>query len=190
MTLSPNPECHRTFLRLRYGHLLAHASHPHRRHGVGGAVIEGDDHGVRHPRLQNLLSPRLEHPAGLGQSITTWQLRRALEVGAYVDRLEDYNPVTAVFDLGAQPPIDAAPWATLGWGNLSALPDKAVVAETLAQLGFGSGSRTKAAEFCDFQTANIRRRKTYWDAPGPGWFFNSYDTPADDPFLYCGSVIP
>lgn len=128
--------------------------------------------------------------AGLGQSITTWQLRRALEVGAYVDRLEDYNPVTAVFDLGAQPPIDAAPWATLGWGNLSALPDKAVVAETLAQLGFGSGSRTKAAEFCDFQTANIRRRKTYWDAPGPGWFFNSYDTPADDPFLYCGSVIP
>lgn len=128
--------------------------------------------------------------AGNGQTISNWQIRRALEVGAYVDSALDYDPIEAIFDLGSQPVVDVAPWATVGWGNLSALPSKAVVEETLAQLGLGSGTRTKAAEFCDFQTANIRRRKTYWDAPGPGWFFNSYDTPSTDPFIYCGSLIP
>jgi hypothetical protein len=120
-------------------------------------------------------------------SATNWQVRRALEQAAHVPGTADYDPVEAVFDLGALPVNDAAPWAQVGWGDLTAAPEKGVVPAALRAL-FGE-ELGKDAGFCDFQTGVITARKTYWDqvapfVPGitgeqvPG-------APAQDPFVYC-----
>lgn len=128
-------------------------------------------------------------PAMVGgdEPVTNWQLRRALEQAAFVPGTAGYDPVEAVFDLGAIPVNDAAPWLQVGWGDLSAAPEKGVVAGALSALkGADLG---KDAGFCDFQTGIITVRKAYWDevasnVPGllgeqpPG-------APAQDPFVYC-----
>lgn len=125
---------------------------------------------------------------GAGRTISNWQLRRALEEGAYYNAFADYDPVQGVIDFGATPPVDAAPYLTQGWGELSATETKAVVEETLAQLGFGTPTRSKSQEACDFQAANMYRRQLYWN--NVGWFFNTFDVPAEDPYLYCGTRLP
>ena len=119
--------------------------------------------------------------------VTNWQLRRALEQAAFVPGAAAYDPVEGVFDLGAIPVNDAAPWLQVGWGDLSADPEKGVVAGALTAL---SGTDLgKDAGFCDFQTGVITVRKAYWDevasnVPGllgeqpPG-------APAQDPFVFC-----
>ena len=121
------------------------------------------------------------------QPVTNWQLRRALEQAAHVPGSAGYDPVAGVLDLGALPVNDAAPWAQVGWGDLSADPEKGVVAGALAALG--GAALGKDAGFCTFQTGVITVRKAYWDqvasnVPGllgeqpPG-------APAEDPFAYC-----
>lgn len=119
--------------------------------------------------------------------VTNWQLRRALEQAAHVPGTDAYDPVEGVFDLGALPVNDAAPWAQVGWGDLSADPDKGVVAGALRALG--GAELGKPAAFCDFQTAIITARKTYWDqvAPlvPPLTGEQAPGAPAQDPFVYC-----
>ena len=118
---------------------------------------------------------------------TNWQLRRALEQAAFVPGTGDYDPVEGVFDLGAIPVNDAAPWAQIGWGDLTAAADKGVVPGALSALG--GADLGKDAGFCDFQTGVITARKVYWDEVAP---FAPPITgeqvpgaPAQDPFVYC-----
>lgn len=119
--------------------------------------------------------------------VTNWELRRALEQAAHVPGTGAYDPVEGVFDLGAVPVNDAAPWLQVGWGDLTADPEKGVVAGALTALtGADLG---KPQGFCDFQTGVITVRKTYWDQVAP---FAPPITgqqvpgaPAQDPFEYC-----
>ena len=127
-----------------------------------------------------------------GTTITNWQVRRALEEAAYIPTASEYDPVEAVFDLGATPINPVAPWLQIGWGVLTPNPDKGVITETLSQLGFGPApERVKGLGFCDFQTAIIDARHVYWDNVSP---FGALVTPleygqggeyGDDPFIYC-----
>ena len=125
-------------------------------------------------------------PAMVG-STTNWQLRRALEQAAHVPGTSDYDPIEAVFDLGALPVNDAAPYAQVGWGDLTADPAKDVVPAALRALG--GEDLGKDAGFCDFQTAIITTRQVYWNEVAP--FVPPLTgeqvpgAPAQDPFVYC-----
>lgn len=122
---------------------------------------------------------------GAGTSISNWQLRRALEQGAYAGHgTADYDPVAAVGDLGAMPINDVAPWLQVAWGELSVDPAKGVVTETLAFLGFGTPTRTKDGGFCEFQSEVVRLRQNYWDsiATAQG---STEVVPDPNPFLFC-----
>ncbi len=124
---------------------------------------------------------------GGGPSVTNWQMRRALEVAAYADHgAADYDPTGE----GISIPInDAAPWLQVAWGELTTDPAKTVVAETLAQLGFGTPARSKDMGFCEFQAANMRFRQNFWDAvaaSGDGVEV----VPDPNPYLFCDSAVP
>lgn len=118
---------------------------------------------------------------------TNWQLRRALEQAAHVPGTGSYDPVKGVFDLGALPVNDAAPWAQVGWGDLSAAPEKGVVAGALRALG--GDNLGKPAGFCNFQTGVITVRKAYWDRVAPLVPAITGErppgAPAQDPFIAC-----
>lgn len=47
--------------------------------------------------------------SGNGLELTPFRLRRAFEEAAHDPGVSDYDPVEAVFDLGATPVVDAAP---------------------------------------------------------------------------------
>lgn len=119
--------------------------------------------------------------------ITNWQLRRAMEEAAWIPQIGDYDPIAGVLDLGALPVNPLAPWLQVGWGDLTADPDKAVVSEALAQLGFGEVTRVKEAGYCEHQTAWIEVRKAYWNNLAIG--SESFGTSAD-PFEYCDGLLP
>lgn len=128
-------------------------------------------------RLNNGAPPAMV--AANGITITNWQLRRALEVAAWIPGLGDYQP-------GLDYPIPpGAPWAVAGWGVLTSDPARGVVQEALAQLGVGgTPTRIKEPGFCAHQTALIEARKGYWD-----WINVDSETfmnpPDPDPFLFC-----
>ena len=119
--------------------------------------------------------------------VTNWQLRRALEQAAHVPGSAEYDPVEGVLDLGAIPVNDAAPWAQVGWGDLTADPAKGVVAGALTVLGGGEVAKDEG--FCTFQTGVITARKAYWDEVAsnvPGFLGEQPPgAPAEDPFVYC-----
>lgn len=125
--------------------------------------------------------------AANGVFITNWQLRRALEEAAWIPPTGDYDPVEGVLDIGGLPFVPGAEWLQLGWGELTANVEKGVVAEALAQLGFGEPTRSKPQAFCDFQTAWIRTRKQYWDEFAPGSESAGVATADNDPFEYCAA---
>lgn len=145
--------------------------------GHGGGVITADD---GRPALI----------ATGGRVITNWDLRRALEEAAYVDYgIEDYS-----FEGEAIPgaPINpAAPWLQLGWGDLTALPEKQVIQEALAHLGLATPARFKDQGFCDFQAANMRFRQQYWDvaAATAALRGQSESVPDPNPYRYCESAL-
>lgn len=125
--------------------------------------------------------------AGGGKTITNWQIRRALEDASWVSTVADYDPVAAGTNTAA-PPVDAAPWLTWGWGDLTALTEKGVVKEALAQLGIGGApTRTKSADFCDFQTKIIEERINYWGTIALDGADHSVE---NMPFIFCGSTLP
>ncbi|HUS25598.1 MAG TPA: S8 family serine peptidase [Candidatus Binatia bacterium] len=128
---------------------------------------------------------------GEGKRITNWDLRRALEEGAYAGyTAADYDPVAAAGDPWptSTPVVDAAPWLTIGWGDLTADPAKEVVVNSLAALGLATATRTKDAGFCDFQTAVMDERIAYWNNLALDSGDHTLDGPV--PYVFCGSSIP
>ena len=97
--------------------------------------------------------------------ITNWEVRRALEEGAFY-------PSTA---------LPVAPAATFSWGAVTPDPAKGVVTETLAHLGFGEPSRSKDATTCQIMTANIEARQAYWNSHPRSEGFGT----SADPYINC-----
>jgi hypothetical protein len=137
----------------------------------------GDTGGIR------LLDGVPTMAANADHRTTNWQIRRALEVAAFIPSALDWDPIEGAIDQSL-PVNDATPYLQVGWGLLSHLPEKAVVAETLGVLGVTApGSRSKSAAFCQYQTAQIDSRRTLWDNDPRS---ESFDNPADpDLFVAC-----
>jgi hypothetical protein len=117
------------------------------------------------------------------EPLSVWDLRRALEEAAAYPTTAEWDPVEAVFDLGTTPVIDAAPWSTMGWGLVTADPDRGVVDELLARLGVeGEPTRTKSSEACSWMTAQFELRYEYWNNYaflGESWMTE------EDPYIRC-----
>jgi hypothetical protein len=115
--------------------------------------------------------------------LTNWELRRAFEEAAHYPGLADYDAVEGVFDGGALPVVDAAPYLQTGWGVFSTDPRYGVVGESLAQLGVAGEARpAKGGDACTFNTAQFELRKTYWDNLNLGSESLFTD---QDPYLRC-----
>jgi hypothetical protein len=117
------------------------------------------------------------------QPLSVWDLRRALEEAAAYPSTSEWDPIGAIFDLFTTPVIDAAPWSTMGWGLVTADPDRGVVDELLARLGVdGEPTRTKSAAACDAMTQQFEFRYTYWNNYaflGESWLTD------EDPYVRC-----
>lgn len=127
--------------------------------------------------------------------VTNWRLRRALEQAAHVPEFLSFDPIAGVTDLVGVPVNPVAPWLQVGWGDLTALPEKGVVSAALADLGFEGTPREKAVGFCEFQTGVIQTRQLYWNnvaALLPDVFGGDVPpgAPEEDPFVYCASALP
>lgn len=125
--------------------------------------------------------------------LRNWVVRRALEQAAHVPAVTDYDPVAGVLGLGAQPINPVAPWLQTGWGDLTADPNKGVVAAALTHLGMAASPRDKAIDFCQFQTTLVQERKVYWDqlsplVPAVG-LGDRAEPLENDPFVYCDSGL-
>ena len=118
--------------------------------------------------------------------ITNWDLRRALEEAAYVDYGPDDfvmpEPQIDLPPINAVPINDAAPWVQLAWGNLSMKPERGVIDETLGHLGFGSPTRSKAAGYCSYMAAQMRRRQAHNDLRGQ---ITGEVVPTPNPYRFC-----
>jgi hypothetical protein len=135
---------------------------------VGGIVTEGVD------------APLMVDGAF---QLTNWEIRRALEEGAYYPTTADWDPIEGVFDFLSVPVNDVAPWTQVSWGAITPDEQHEVVTQTLAHLGIGDApTRTKSADTCAGMTANIEARHLYWDWVAFG--SESYGTDAD-PYIYC-----
>ncbi|HUS25597.1 MAG TPA: hypothetical protein VM369_11675 [Candidatus Binatia bacterium] len=123
-----------------------------------------------------------------GRTISNWQVRRALEEAAFTGYgVADYDPVAGAGDLVGLPFNDVAPWLQMGWGDLTADTAKGVVAEALAQLGFGTPTRTKDAGFCEYQAMNMRVRQNFFDAYATG---GTNVVPDPNPYIFCDTALP
>jgi hypothetical protein len=131
------------------------------------------------------------------ESVTNWQVRRALEQAAWVPQAVDYDPNQAP-DGGVGLPIaPGAPWLQTAWGDLTTDPAKGVFSAAMAELGFGGIPRHKPTGFCEFQTSVIEARKAWWNEVAPTLPDNPELTgetppgaPANDPFIYCQMAVP
>lgn len=127
---------------------------------------------------------------GMPFGFTNWQLRRAMELAAYVPGFEEYDPINGVFDTVAYPVNPLAPWFSVSWGVIT--PDNAhgVVELSLNALGVTAGPvPEKSQDYCDFNNNNIDARKAYWDNVNVDseTFGNP---PSPEPYLYCDSPQP
>ncbi len=114
--------------------------------------------------------------------LTNWDMRRALEEAAYYPTTAEYGTEGGP-DPTSVPVNDAAPWVQTGWGLISPARQFDVIKEMLAHLGVaGKPTRTKPQEACDFMTANMEARRTYWDRLA----FNGENFgETSDPYVYC-----
>lgn len=122
---------------------------------------------------------------GQGKRWTVWDLRRALEEAAWVPdmQLDANDPLNSRLTV-----IDAAPWLTVGWGQLtSERPETSIVPRALAVLGLTESVPVKPVAFCDFQTLHIRARKAFWNYVPP---FSPSIGMDHDPFVYCDTRLP
>lgn len=112
-----------------------------------------------------------------GDDITTWDLRRAMEVGAYVPT--EVDPVNNVSD-AALPVSPVLPAAQVGWGAITPDPEHEVIANALAYLREGTQA-TKPAGTCDFMSGVMTFRFTTWDAypTSPSFGQNNADGSSD-----------
>jgi len=166
--------------------------------GVASRVLLEARRQMGHVGGIRVLPDRTVMAAADTKELDNWQLRRALEQGAWVPRATDYSPFGYVtWEVVSLPVNPVAPWLQVGWGELTANPDKGVVPGALAHLGFPGAPVAKAPGFCEYQTELIVQRKRYWDQVAPQIPFNytSNDgvgggTPTPDPFVYCASSSP
>ena len=114
-----------------------------------------------------------------GDDITTWDLRRAMEVGAFVPT--ELDP-TAVLETAA-PVNPVLPATQVGWGAISAEPEHEVVARASTYLADGTVT-TKPAGTCDFMTGLMTFRYTTWDAYPTSPTFGE-DSASDSPYVAC-----
>ena len=91
--------------------------------------------------------------------ITTWDLRRAMEVAAYVPT--ELDP-TAIAET-ALPVNPALPATQVGWGAITAAPEHEVVANASAYLADGTET-AKPSGTCEFMTGLMTFRYVSWDA--------------------------
>ncbi|HEX6183658.1 MAG TPA: S8/S53 family peptidase [Pyrinomonadaceae bacterium] len=119
-----------------------------------------------------------------GRQITNWQVRRALEQGAYYPRLAQFQPTTTgTYNLTSAPTIDQAPWATVGWGVITPAAEHQVVEQTLAFLKVrGSILKYKDQNACTYMTTQVQARHLFWD----NWLDSQSNGYAHDPYIYCG----
>ncbi len=89
--------------------------------------------------------------------LTNWEMRRALEEGAYYPSATHYKPgAGGLFGATSVPVNDAAPWLQTGWGVITPDREHKVIERTLSHLGQGSKpDANKDAAACEFMTANI-----------------------------------
>jgi len=121
-----------------------------------------------------------------GRVITNWQVRRALEQGAYYPRLEQFKLTTDTNNLTSLPTVDQAPWVTVGWGVITPAPEHQVVEQTLAFLKVrGSILKYKDQNACTYMTAQIRARHLFWD----NWLDSQSSGYAHDPYVYCAPPV-
>lgn len=136
-------------------------------------------------------------------SVSNWQLRRALEQAAWIPDSAAYDPTQATGGGIGVPIAPVAPWLQTAWGDLTADASKGVASAARAELSklsgfpFGGSARTKPAGFCEFQTAVIEVRKGWWDEVAPTLPDNPELTgetppgaPEQDPFVYCALIAP
>lgn len=140
----------------------------------------------------NTAEPTMVHGSmgGAPFLLTNWQMRRALEMAAWIPSFADFDPNAALFEFGPGLPInDAAPWAQVSWGVISPQTEKGVIELALRALGVADGEvPEKTGGYCEFNNGNIDARKAYWDTSNAGseTFLNA---PDPDPYLYCGDEI-
>jgi subtilisin family serine protease len=123
---------------------------------------------------------------GADRVITNWQLRRALESGAYYPSVYQFTPTTTgTYNITSVPVLDPAPWAQVGWGAITPDPAHQVIEQTLAHLAIrGEITRYKDYAACQFMSAQIRARHLYWD--NVAIESESWMQGGSDPFIYCG----
>lgn len=114
-----------------------------------------------------------------GDDVTTWDLRRALEVGAYVPT--ELDP-TAVLET-ALPVNPVLPAAQVGWGAITADPEHAVLDNALAYLRDGTET-AKPAGTCQFMTGVMTLRHITWDLYPTSPTFGQ-DSATDSPYVAC-----
>ena len=122
---------------------------------------------------------------GVNRSISNWELRRALENGAYYPSVYNYTATTSgTSNITSVPVLDPAPWAQVGWGAITPDSEHQVIEQTLAHLGIrGQITRYKDYAACQFMTTLMQTRHIYWDKvafESESWFQTT-----NDPYLYC-----
>lgn len=114
-----------------------------------------------------------------GEDVTTWDLRRALEVGAYIPT--ELDPAGA--GETALPVNPLLPAAQVGWGAITPDPEHGVVDNALDYLRDGTET-TKPDGTCDFMTGVMTFRFTTWDAYPTSPTFGQ-DNVSDSPYVAC-----
>ena len=117
--------------------------------------------------------------------ITNWELRRALENGAYYPRVVDYTPTTTgTYNITSVRVLDPTPWTQVGWGLITTDPAHQVVEQTLAHLGARHAvTRHKDYLACQYMPPLIRARQVYWNAVA---LESQSRLNFNDPYIYCG----
>ena len=114
-----------------------------------------------------------------GDDVTTWDLRRAMEVGAYVPTELDPTAATET----ALPVNPVLPAAQVGWGAITPDGEHGVVDNALAYLRDGT-TTDKPQGTCDFMTGLMTFRHTTWDAYPTSPTFGQ-DSASDSPYVAC-----
>ena len=115
-----------------------------------------------------------------GDDITTWDLRRAMELGAYVPT--ELDP-TAVAET-ALPVNPVLPAAQVGWGAVTPDPEHGVVEAALAYLRDGTEA-AKPAGTCEFMTQVMTFRFATWDAYPTSPSFGQTNVDGSSPYVAC-----
>lgn len=115
-----------------------------------------------------------------GDDITTWDLRRALEVGAYIP--SEVDPVNNLAE-STLPVNPVLPAAQVGWGAITPDPEHEVIDNAIAYLREGAVT-TKPGGTCEFMTGVMTFRYTTWDAYPTSPTFGQ-DSASDSPYVAC-----